>query len=211
MNHIQLPSLSPMAWALPDARRLAQEAIANHDRTRLEQMLDSREVDANTTTAEGGTLLMEAVRHLNMHAFGLLARDPEDIDINGVDADGNTVLHHVARRMSDNVMNVEWEQLLSTLLEQIAPDIDWDLADRNDQTVLDLSAEYGHEQIADLLHTYTPKVEESQASQSAHVSSDTDEEVFSDVGSEHFENLTPQEQARVLSLYEHLLQQKRQR
>ncbi len=198
-----------MAWALPDARRLAQEAIVNHDHTRLEQMLDSREVDANTTTAEGGTLLMEAVRHLNMHAFGLLARDPEDIDINGVDADGNTVLHHVARRMSDNVMNVEWEHLLSTLLEQIAPDIDWDLADRNDQTVLDLSAEDGHERIAEVFGTYAP--EESQASRSSHAEEDTDEEVFSDVGSEHFDHLSPEEQSRVLSLYERMMQRKRER
>lgn len=209
MNHIQPHTSWSTAWALPDARQVAQEAIAHHDLPRLESMLDAQEVDANTRTAGGGTLVIEAIRCLNARAFAAMVRDPAVIDFNIADTDGNTALHHLALRMTDEVLDDVWEQMLTALLEQREPDIDWELTNRDDQTALDLVAMDGRDRIAELFDPYAP--EESSPTHSSHRDSYTDEEAFSDLGSEHFENLSPQEHTRVMSLFERFLQQKRGR
>lgn len=208
MNPIQSHANLPTAWALPDVRRVAQDAIANHDQARFQQMLDAQEVDANTRTSDGATLLIEAVRSLNVPAFSSLVRASEAIDLNEADADGNTMMHHVALRMTDEAMDNAWEAMLTTLLEERTSDIEWDLVNLHDQTVLHLMGEDGRERIAELIFTYAP---EPSPTHSAHADSDTNEEIFSDLDSEHFENLTPQQQARFQFLHEQFLQRKRER
>jgi hypothetical protein len=71
MNPIPFNHKQATALALPDSGQIVQQGIAHNDMTRLQQMVHAGEVDGHTLTAEQRTLLIEAVRCLNINAFAL--------------------------------------------------------------------------------------------------------------------------------------------
>jgi hypothetical protein len=209
MNPISLKHFQTTALALPDSRRVAQEAIAHNDMTRLQRMVHAGEVDGHTLTAEQRTLLIEAVRCLNINAFVLLTEHPDGYDLNQPDAEGNTLLHHLALRMTDAAMDDGgWEDTLEPFLENVHGNIEWDLENHDGRTALELAGWADRTSIAVLLDIYAP---EPNPTGSDHAESCTDEAVFSDVEHENFDSLNHRDKARVLALYEQLLRQKRHR
>ncbi len=209
MNPIPFNSFSTtMALALPDAGRVAQEAIAHNDMARLQRMMDAAEVDGHTRTTGQRTLLIESVHHLNADAFARLTRLPDGYDVNAPDAEGNTVMHHLALRMTDDVLdNGRWENVLEAFLESAHGNIDWDQENDEGRTALALTLEDERTSFAVLVDPYAP--DEPGSARGEHAENDTDEDLFDDVESEHFENLNDHSRARVQALHEKFLQQKR--